>query len=343
MNWQWRQWATALNLDQLTRYWLGGQGIIVMLHRVQADLSIWRGNPHLWITLHQLRAIITTLRAQGYELISLTDALERHHSGNQSRFACLTFDDGYRDNYELAFPLLCDLGVPATIYIATGFIEGTHMAWHYGLETLINGYPQITLGIANQRKSFATVEPSQKRFAYHQACAWFDAADPAERAQVLQNLEQIYGINFSQISSQQMLTESMLRQLASSGQIELGAHTVSHPVLSALPANVAEVEIMASKQRLEILSGQVVRHFAYPFGTRASVNPEILTLPQACGFSSATLAYGGPVYPHSNPYALPRLPFGGPDTMASLRLRASGVPALLDRLGIYQPLSEAYS
>jgi peptidoglycan/xylan/chitin deacetylase (PgdA/CDA1 family) len=337
MIWQWRHWATALNLDRLARGWLGGHGVVVMLHRVQADLSAWRGSPHLWVTLQQLRAIITTLREEGYEWVSISEALARRGGRHRSRFACLTFDDGYRDNYDLAFPLLYDLGVPATIYITTGFIEGTQVAWQCGLEDLIERYPQIDLEIEGRRECLPAVDLTQKHFAYYQTCAWLNATTPAVREQALQDLEQKYGFNFSQASLEQMLTESMLHRLASSGQIELGAHTVSHPMLSTLPINVAKAEMVDSKQRLEVLSGQLVQHFAYPFGKHDSVNPEVLALAPMCGFASAVLAYGGPVYPHSNPYALPRLPFGGSDTMVSLRLRASGVPALLARAGIYRP------
>ena len=88
--------------------------------------------------------------------------------------------------------------------------------------------------------------------------------------------------------------------------------------------------MQVSKQRLEALCGRPVRHFAYPFGHRASVNPAVRALVRESGFTSAVLAYGGPVHLHADWCALPRLPFGGQDAMEDLRLRASGIRALLD-------------
>ncbi|WP_295446149.1 polysaccharide deacetylase family protein, partial [uncultured Thiodictyon sp.] len=116
-----------------------------------------------------------------------------------------------------------------------------------------------------------------------------------------------------------------------SGLIELGAHTVSHPLLTDLPHDAARTEMRVSKERLEALGGRPVTHFAYPFGKRDCATPALRTLARECGFSSAVLAYGGPVYPDSNRYALPRLPFGDEDSLAALRLRASGARSLFAR------------
>lgn len=332
MQGQWRQWVTALNLDGIIRYWLGGCGVILMLHRVQAVPCAWRGNPGLWVTRERLQVIITTLRAQGYEFVTLDDALTRRTVRGQSRFACLTFDDGYRDNYEVALPVLRDLGVPATIYITTGFIDGTALTWWYGVEAIIERYSVLNLCLEDHEECWPTADPAQKRVAYQQAGQRLHTAAPSVRALAVRNLEQNYGLDFRQIGQAQMLTEPMLRELAISGLVELGAHTVSHPVLSTLPLAEARAEMMASKQALEALCGQPVRHFAYPYGDRSAVNPATQRLAQECGFMSAVLAYGGPVKPDANRYALPRLPFGGQDSVEDLRLRASGARALLDRV-----------
>lgn len=333
---QWQRWATRLNLDRIIRYWLGGRGLILMLHRVAATPGAWRGDPGLWTSADDLSALIYTLRALGYQWTTLDQALAWPDRRRSTRFACLTFDDGYRDNYQVALPILQALEVPATIYITSGFIDGSAPAWWYGLETILNQHPLLTLHIGDQEQRWLAADPAQKRVAYQHASQRLRAATPAVRAQALRDLEQDYGLNFCQISQAQMLTEAMLRELGASEFIELGAHTVSHPALSALPIAEARMEMLAGKQSLEALCGQPARHFAYPYGNRAAVNPAAQALAQECGFASATLAYGGPVQSGADRYALPRIPFGGADSMENLRLRASGAPAWLER---FRPLS----
>ncbi|WP_295455673.1 polysaccharide deacetylase family protein, partial [uncultured Thiodictyon sp.] len=220
---QWQRWLTALSLDRIARHWLGGRGLIVMLHRIAAEPGAWRGNPGLWITLQQLRGIIVTLRDEGYEWMSLSDALTRPASRHQPRFACLTFDDGYRDNYELALPLLRDWGIPATIYVTTGFVEGTVPDWRHGLESIIAQHPVLELRLQQQQERFSTAGPGEKDSVYRQVCDRLSAAKPVTRAQALCQLAQDYGVDFDHSSLDQMLTVPMLRQFAASGLIELGA------------------------------------------------------------------------------------------------------------------------
>lgn len=330
---QWRGWATRLNLDRIIRYWLGGRGLILMLHRVAATPGAWRGDPGLWISAETLSALIHTLRTLDYQWVTLDQAL--NWPRRAPRFACLTFDDGYRDNYQIALPLLQALEVPATVYITSGFIDGTALAWWYGLEAILNQHPLLILRLQDQEQRWLAADPAQKRIAYQQACQRLRTAAPAVRAQALGDLQQEYRLDFRAISLEQMLTQTMLRELAASDLVELGAHTVSHPALSALPLAEARTEISASQQTLETQYGQPVRHFAYPYGDRAAVNPAVQALAQECGFASATLAYGGPVQSSADRYALPRIPFGGADSMENLRWRASGAPA---RLARFRPL-----
>lgn len=332
---QWRAWATRLNLDRIIRYWLGGRGLILMLHRVAATPGGWRGDPGLWISAETLSTLIPMLRALDYQWVTLDQALAWPSRGRATRFACLTFDDGYRDNYQVALPILQALEVPATVYITSGFIDGAALAWWYGLEAILNQHPLLILRMEDQEQRWLATEPAQKHVAYQQACQCLRAAAPAVRAQALRNLEQDYRLDFRAISLAQMLTKAMLRELAASDLVELGAHTVSHPALSALPLAEARTEINASKQALEAQYGVPVRHFAYPYGDRTAVNPAVQALAQECGFASAVLAYGGPLQSNADHYALPRIPFGGADSMENLRWRASGAPALLAR---FRPL-----
>lgn len=134
----------------------------------------------------------------------------------------------------------------------------------------MNQHSELNLQLADHRYRFPAISLAQKCAAYHQASALLRAAAPAICAAALQQLAQDYGLAATQLSQSEMLTDDMVRSLAADSQFELGAHTVSHPVLSALPPAMAQAEIALSKQWLETLGGRPIRHFAYPYGDCAA-------------------------------------------------------------------------
>lgn len=323
----WRRAVTALGVDRWARRLWGGRGAILMLHGLRRDDAAgWRGDPGLVTTVGQLTAVVATLRAEGYELVSLDAALERLAAPRpEPRFACLTFDDGYRDNYELLYPVLRRLAAPATIYVTTGFVDGEAPAWWHGVEAILVRCPALDLHLAGRRHSFSAADPAARDAAYRQVCALLRDAAPDDRHRALARLERDYGVDFMTLSRERMMDWEMMRELAASGLVEFGAHTVSHPVLRGLPETTARTELTQSRQRLEERLGRTARHFAYPYGDAPAVDAQAVALARACGFASAVLAYGGPLRTGAPPHALPRIPFGGADTADDLRLRLSGV------------------
>ncbi len=327
----WRGMITALGADRWVRRWCGGRGAILMLHGLQeSETADWRGNPGLTITSRQLTAIVETLRSESYELVSLDVALERLAAPRAgARFACLTFDDGYRDNYQLLYPLLRQLAAPATIYVTTGFIDGEAAAWWHGIEAILRRHPALDMSLADRHYSFFAATAAERDSAFQQTCDLLRKATPAARAKALSQLEQTYEIDFRVIDRERMMTWDMIREMAASGLVEFGAHTVTHPVLRDLPQAEARLEMIQSRQRLEIQLERTIRHFAYPYGDPSSVDPAVAALARDCGFASAVLAYGGPLHAGAGLHALPRIPFGGGDTAEDLRIRLSGARAAL--------------
>ncbi|MBL8258943.1 MAG: polysaccharide deacetylase family protein [Candidatus Competibacteraceae bacterium] len=335
----WRRAAIALGADRLARRFWGGCGAILMLHGLREDGTAgWEGNPGLGTTVGQLAALIETLRAEGYELVTLDAALERFAAPKSgARFACLTFDDGYRDNYELLYPLLRRFSAPATIYITTGFTDGWAPAWWHGVEAVLSRHPTLDLELSRRTHSFAASDPAARNSSFHQASALLREAKPFTRTRALTQVEQEYNIDFSALSQEKMLTWEMIREMAASGLVEFGAHTVTHPVLRGLPQEEARREMLWSRQRLETMLGRPARHFAYPYGDRAAVDTEVVALARDCGFASAVLAYGGPLRSGASLHALPRIPFGGDDSMDDLRIRLSGLKTALSPPALVYP------
>jgi peptidoglycan/xylan/chitin deacetylase (PgdA/CDA1 family) len=159
----------------------------------------------------------------------------------------LTFDDGFRDNFTVAFPLLQKYRAPATIFVATDAIGATELL------------PIHKFYRAKQHKKFAppsdlSVDSPKRRQFVDDFCARQDLKMPPLG-------EKLYA-NWSQ-----------LRQMADRG-MEIGAHTCSHPWLAALPPDEQRREILGSKQILEEKLGRPVKSFAYPYGYRDSFNAE---------------------------------------------------------------------
>ena len=118
-----------------------------MLHRVVEQRSEKPEQRVLEITPEWLEHKILEYRQRGYTFVSLGDL----SSLTTKRFICITFDDGYRDNYSLAYPLLERLGVPFTVYVTTGFIDNRLPMWWY--------YPDEQLGIGTEELKKLDTDP----------------------------------------------------------------------------------------------------------------------------------------------------------------------------------------
>jgi peptidoglycan/xylan/chitin deacetylase (PgdA/CDA1 family) len=151
--------------------------------------------------------------------------------------------------------------------------------------------------------------------------AWWDSVkrlsrlDAARRASFLQAARQHFGLeswrgfdvgNPASCRRFGLLTCAELRELASAG-MTIGAHTLSHPMLSQAPAELANIEITESRKKLESALQKRVWAFAYPFGDAQSVTPQVLAIPKRAGYEAAFLNFGGGLGTELPPYALPRL------------------------------------
>jgi len=128
-----------------------------------------------------------------------------------------------------------------------------------------------------------------------------------------------------------LLTRSELRELASAG-MTIGAHTLSHPMLSQLPPDIARAEISESRARLESVLEKQVWAFAYPFGDPQSVTPQVLAMAEEAGYRAAFLNFGGGLGTALLPYALPRLHVTAGMSLAEFEAHVSGFYARLQRV-----------
>ena len=163
-------------------------GRILMLHRVVEHRSE-RDNRELEITPEYLKQTIETYRQQGQRFVSIDEACDIIYRGRTGHpFVCLTFDDGYQDNYDIAYPILKQMEVPFAVYVTTGFIDNRLPIWWY---------PGEQLGINTESLMALDADPLCTIGAHTISHPKLDTLSPEEQTkeieQPLQELESLLG------------------------------------------------------------------------------------------------------------------------------------------------------
>jgi peptidoglycan/xylan/chitin deacetylase (PgdA/CDA1 family) len=312
-------------LADRVRTWFGGAGVILLLHEIQADPARELGTG---IAPAHLGMLVAALRSDGWDIVSLDEALHRLANGTDSRpYAVLTFDDGYRDHLTHALPILERLAAPFTLYVPTGAVTRAPFAWWLGLRALFRAHEFVAIEAMDRR--FACVDFAAKVAALREAGRWIH--DDYRRQSALAATFAAYGISLEALAESYFLSGDELRRLAGHALVTIGAHTVSHRALAGLPAQDARREIADSRAFLENLLDHCVDAFAYPYGKAGSWGPRETAMARAAGFGSAVTSEATPVFPahRCDLYALPRIAIRPDETAASLYYRASGLSAAL--------------
>ncbi|WP_088330321.1 polysaccharide deacetylase family protein [Lacimicrobium sp. SS2-24] len=213
---------------------------------------------------------------------------------------CVTFDDGYLNNLTVAQPILEKYAIPATVYVATGFSEGVNM-WNDRVihlfsdpqrkSLLLNG-ENVVLSDFTQRRTLA--ETWLKKLKYL----------PVETR--LSIINGFYQENNVSEQAPLMMNPEQIRQLSDRG-VNIGAHTVNHPILKILPQEEQFQEISRSKSQLQNWTGKDVRHFAYPNGMLGKdLDENTVKLVQQADFDSAVITNWGTSNHHTSPWLLRR-------------------------------------
>lgn len=192
-------------------------------------------------------------------------------SRKRGRYALITFDDGYRDNYEVAFPVLRREGVSATFFVASGFIDAPKLPWWDELAWMVR---TSTLGALELPDWFAEAVPFDE--PSREAAIWLllrkYKAMPAETTgDYLNAVASAAGTGrcAPQAVENVWMTWDMLREMKAAG-MSIGGHTVNHPVLARLPPDGQQQEITECGKRLATELGEPMRYFSYPVGNRTS-------------------------------------------------------------------------
>lgn len=239
-----------------------------------------------------------------FTVLPLREAVARLRGGTLPlRSACVTFDDGYADNAAVALPILRRRAMPATFFLATSFINGGRMWNDSVIETFRRARGDILDArcIGLDELSISTVE--LRRRAIERALAAMKYLPQEERQK---RAEELGAGTSHELPSDLMMTQEQVLQLHASG-MEIGAHTVTHPILARLDPEHASNEIRDSKSRLEAITGAPITSFAYPNGKPGlDYRREHVGMVRALGFEAAVSTAWGVAHAASDPFQLPR-------------------------------------
>lgn len=229
-----------------------------------------------------------------FRLLSAHEVAEIIRSGNPFpvRSCLLTFDDGWKDNYTHAFPVLQAYKIPALIFLTTGYVGTNKRFWHERLASLLYPLPfsggqrrtvahlnWATASVEEVAQEVGSVPLRARQLVIEEITqAWKPLEESALELKI-QQLEAALG-HCLPANSPAMLSWEDVAAMAAGG-IEFGSHTVSHALLDRVTAAQLEIELCGSKETLESRLGKPVEFIAYPNG---NYNEAVVTASQVCGY-----------------------------------------------------------
>lgn len=293
-----------------------GCGAVFMMHHVRpASDNAFKPNAHLSITPEFLRFAVNRIREKGYEILHLDEAVGQLKSGyGNKRYAVLTFDDGYRDNLDVAYPVLKELGAPFSVFVTSGLIDRTSELWWVAIERLVAENSELVISGQGGESPISCATPEEKVRCFDRLMDILgrDVQEPDQRA-ITRALAERYGLDLAALADEYMMTWDELRGLAADPLVTIGAHTHDHYALARMSEGDAWADIDKGMQRIEQELGLRPRHFAYPYGKAFSVCDRDADYLERSGFSSALTTFPGVLNSASarTPMKLPRISLNG--------------------------------
>jgi peptidoglycan/xylan/chitin deacetylase (PgdA/CDA1 family) len=259
------------------------------------------------------------LLANCFNVIPLYDAVVAFEEQRMPpKAVCITFDDGYRSTYDRALPVLKEYGLPATVFVTTGEPNEKNM-WNDRILESIRRFPKGLLDMREVGLGVHHLETLEDRKrAVISLTERSKYLPPDARHRVVRRLEALAGGSHPQAL---MLTREMISALANNG-IEIGGHTISHPILTSLEDEAARHEIVGGKQQLEAITGKSVRLFAYPNGkAEKDFNARHVQMVKDAGYFAAFTTARDVATQSDDRYQLPRSrPWDSTPLMFGIRL-----------------------
>jgi peptidoglycan/xylan/chitin deacetylase (PgdA/CDA1 family) len=301
--------------DSMMKPLTRGIGAIFMLHHVRPEHpGSFEPNRILKVTPDFLEQVIRQVRASGFEIVSLDEAHFRLIEGDYGKpFVCFTFDDGYRDNLEYAYPIFKRHNLPFAIYVPTDYADGRGDLWWLALEKVIVKVNALSVKIDGQQRRLRCGTPAEKDAAFSTVYWWLRGIDETSARAFVRNLCKDADVDPDVLCIDLMMNWDEIRQLAADPLLTFGAHTRRHFALAKLTLAKARTEMIESVRRIERETGKECRHFSYPYGDEASAGPREFAIVKEMGLKTGVTTRKGLIHArHAQELtALPRVSLNG--------------------------------
>lgn len=262
--------------------------LILAYHRVLPKI---KDNPLKTIVSREAFIKQINLLAEKFSVVSLSEAITHCQGGGMDKKTevVLTFDDGYRDNYETAFPLLKEKGLPATFFITTDYIGSDFPLWDWEVIMRLSSNINIDEVRVEEYSLKRQAGESQLSFAFR----LFEAMRYSD-GQILHSVidflrERTPSCDFG---GDGFMNWAQIKQM-SEGGMEIGAHGASHRSLGTMSLAEASDEITKSKLIIESNTGKDCRCFAFPFGSKKDYNEALIEKVREAQFKACFLNIHG--------------------------------------------------
>lgn len=304
----------SFQVDRLFQYLNREKVLILAYHGITRKK--YKTPPWILITEESFEKQIKYV-SRRYKVIPLEQAVNAFVSDGHlpKNTAVITFDDGYRNNYKFALPVLQKYKVPATIFMTAGYIgtddilpmdEAYLVVAHSGNRSPL-AFPEIGLGSLY----FDTDEAILG--SYNRTVSFLKKYPASEQKKYLKILKDALGSEYEHMDVREdflLLSWEEIGELVSTGLVQVGAHTLSHQILSSVSFEEAEKEIIDSKYTLQKHIGHEITLFAYPNGAPEDYNIEHIRLLKENGFICSVTTTAKLNQPDDDPYQLGRICIG---------------------------------
>jgi peptidoglycan/xylan/chitin deacetylase (PgdA/CDA1 family) len=302
---------------------LDNRVVVLMYHELAEDDD----DVEAWTVIRRSNFVqqIDYLRTQ-FDVVSLSDAIERMAQPSRSDrpLAVVTFDDGDRGNSEVLLPILRELDLPVTIFIATRQVQDQKPYW---FDRLINALQvELPIIITLPGKHPDTYAINETRGARNwsridQLLVALKKLEPTMREHAVNSIIENIGRQRSRPYRIAPLAMTDVKALAECSQVTIGAHSHCHNILTQLDQDAVFASAVRSKQLLESWTGQAVNYFAYPNG---DYNDEVMATVAAAGFEAAVTTVQRPWNRGDHVLALPRIGIGRYDSLDVFKVKLVG-------------------
>jgi peptidoglycan/xylan/chitin deacetylase (PgdA/CDA1 family) len=317
---------------QFAKTWLGGVGAVLALRHVKPRiLNDFQPNRAHEITPEFLEQAIVRLRENGFDIVSLDEAARRlAEPGSHNKFVAFTFDGGYRDVGEHAYPVLKKHKCPFTVYVPTAFPDGEGLLWWRALEQVIANRDVVTIEVDGEPRIYLSTTLEEKFEAFADISWWLMSLDEKKLPGFMADFCGTFNFDMKALCREQCMNWHEIAQLAADPLVTIGAQTLDHVDLSKLNQQELLRQIREGARILESTLGKRPQHFSYPFGTLNTARLREFDIARELGFTTAVTMREGILYKdHATAlHALPRLPLSGEyQSMRYLDVLLSGLPS----------------